>query len=92
MVDYTVTNSDLTFDAAPSSQNVTIFIVEDNIVEGSETIIVTLTSTDPAAVLNQASADITIEDDDSEDIVHVWQHSCRLQYLVSPIFSDYNWI
>ena len=45
-VDYTDTSSDLSFNAATSSQTVTIPILEDNIVEGSETIIVTLTSTD----------------------------------------------
>ena len=66
MVDYTVTNSDLTFGAAPSSLTVTISIVEDNTVEGSETIIVTLTSADPAAVLNPSSASVTIEDNDSK--------------------------
>ena len=65
MVDYTVTSSDLTFDA-PSSQTVTIPILEDNIVEGSETIIVTLTSTDPAAILNPQSASVTIEDNDGK--------------------------
>ena len=66
MVDYTVTNSDLIFDVAPSSQTVTIPILEDNIVEGSETIIVTLTSTNPAAIINPSSANVTIEDDDGK--------------------------
>ena len=65
-MDYTVTSSDLTFDVAPSSQTVTIPILEDNIVEGSETIIVTLTSTDPAAILNPQSASVTIEDNDGK--------------------------
>ena len=80
MMDYTVTNSDLTFVAATSSQNVTISILEDDIVEGSETIIVTLTSTNSAAILSLPSASVTIEDNDSEDIVRVGQHSCKLQY------------
>ena len=66
MVDYTVTTSDLTFDVAPSSQTVTIPILEDNIVEGSETIIVTLTSADPASILNPSSASVTIEDNDGK--------------------------
>ena len=35
---------------------------------------VSLTSADPAAILNPASADVTIEDDDSEDIVRVGHH------------------
>ena len=66
MLDYTVTSSDLTFDAAPSSQAVTIPIHEDNIVEGSKTIIITLTSTDPAAILNPQSASVSIEDNDGK--------------------------
>ena len=64
MVDYVATSSDLTFNATTSSQTVTIPILEDSIVEGSETIIVTLTSTDPAAILNPQSASISIEDND----------------------------
>ena len=63
-MDYTVTSSDLTFDVATSSQTVTIPILEDHLFEGSETIIVTLTSADPAAVLNPPSASVTIEDND----------------------------
>ena len=63
-MDYIVTSSDLMFNAATSSQTVTIPILEDNIVEGSETIIVTLTSADPAAVLNPPTASVTIEDND----------------------------
>ena len=66
MLDYRVTSSDLTFNATTSSQTVTIPIIEDNIVEGLETIIVTLTSTDPAAILNPPSASVTIEDNDGK--------------------------
>ena len=66
MVDYRVTRSDLTFDAATSSQTVTIPIIEDDIVEDSETSVVTLTSADSAAILNPLSANVTIEDDDGK--------------------------
>ena len=65
-VDFEVTSSDLTFDAATSSQTVTVPIHEDNIVEDSETIIVTLTSGDSAAILNPSSASVTIEDNDGK--------------------------
>ena len=44
----------------------TIPILEDNIVEGSDTITVTLTSTDSAAIVNPSSASVTIEDNDGE--------------------------
>ena len=65
-MDYVVTSSDLTFNGATSSQTVTIPILEDNSVEGSETIDVTLTSADPAVILNPSSASVTIEDNDSK--------------------------
>ena len=66
MVDYTVTSCDLTFDAVTSSQTVTIPILDDNIVEDFETIVVTLTSNDPAAIVNPPSASVTIEDNDGK--------------------------
>ena len=65
-VDYTVTSSDWTFNTTTSSQTVTIPIIEDDTVEDSETIIVTLTSTDPAAIVNPSSASVTIEDNDGK--------------------------
>ena len=63
-LDYIVTSSDLAFNATTSSQTVTISILDDNIVEDFETITVTLTSPDPAAIMNPSSASITIEDKD----------------------------
>ena len=65
-MDYEVTSSDLTFSATTSSQTVTIPILEDKVFEGSETIIVTLTSADPAAIVNPSSASVTIEDNDGK--------------------------
>ena len=62
-LDYVFTSSDLIFDVT-SSLTVTIPILEDIVFEGSETIDVTLTSTDPAAILNPSSASVTIEDND----------------------------
>ena len=66
MMDYRVTSSDLTFNTTTSSQTVAIPILEDNIVEGSETITVTLTSADSAAIVNPPSASVTIEDNDGK--------------------------
>ena len=65
-VDYTVTGSDLTFNATTSSQTVTIPILEDNIVEGSETIVITLTPTDPAAIVYPQTSSVTIVDNDGK--------------------------
>ena len=66
MMDYRVTSSDLAINAATSSQTVTIPILDDSTVEGSETIVITLTSTDPATILNPRSASVTIEDNDGK--------------------------
>ena len=65
-MNYTFTSDNLTFNATMSSQTVTIPIREDTIVESSETIIVTLTSADPATILNPPSATVTIEDNDGK--------------------------
>ena len=61
-----MTSSDLVLDTNTSSQTVTIPILEDNIVEDSETIIVTLTSSDSAAIINPSTASVIIEDNDGE--------------------------
>ena len=66
MLDYSFTSSEVTFSATTSSQVVTIPILEDTILESSETINMTLMSVDPAAILNPASAVITIEDNDGK--------------------------
>ena len=74
-MNYVVTSTDLMFNAAPSSQTVTIPILEDNIVEDFETIIVTLTSADPAAILNPSSASVSIEDNDGKRWLY---HHCKV--------------
>ena len=65
-VDYIFTSSGLTFNASTSSQTVTLPILEDKIFEGSETVIVNLTSADSAAIINPQSASATIEDNDGK--------------------------
>ena len=54
-------------------------ILDNEIVAGSTMFTVSLTSADPAAILNPASADITIEDNDSESPInmHVGEQACR---------------
>ena len=65
-MDYTGVTSTLTFDATVSTQVVVVPILDDNVVEDSEFINVTLVSADRAVTLNPATARITIEDTDSE--------------------------
>ena len=75
--EYTSVSTNVTFNASTATQTVNIPILDNEIVAGSTMFSVSLTSADPAAILNPASADITIEDDDSEKpqiIVHVGEH------------------
>ena len=74
--EYTPVSTDVIFNASTPTQTVNIPILDNEIVTGSTMFSVSLTSTDPAAILNPATADITIEDEDSENIVHdiVGQH------------------
>ena len=64
--EYTSVSSNVIFNANSLTQTVNIPIFDNEIVAGSTMFSVSLTSADPAAILNPASADITIEDDDSE--------------------------
>ena len=64
--DYNDTTVTLTFDATFSTQMVTVPILDDNVVEDTEFINLTLTSVDSAVMLNSATARINIEDVDSE--------------------------
>ena len=64
--EYTLVSTNVTFSASTSTQTVNISMLDNEIVTGSTTFSVSLTTADPAAILKPASADITIEDDDSE--------------------------
>ena len=64
--EYTHVSTNVTFNASTPTQTVNIPILDNEIVTGSTMFSVSLTSADPAAILNPASADIIIEDDDSE--------------------------
>ena len=64
--EYAPVFTNVTFNASTSTHTVNIPILDNEIVTGSTMFSVSLTSADPAAVLNPASGDITIEDDDSE--------------------------
>ena len=66
--EYTPVSTNVTFNASTPTQTVNILILDNEIVAGSTMFSVSLTSADPAAILNPASADITIEDEDSEKV------------------------
>ena len=72
--EYTSVSTNVIFNASTPTQTVNIPILDNEIVAGSTMFSVSLTSADPAAILNPASADITIEDDDSEkpQILCMW--------------------
>jgi len=65
-IEYIHVSTDVTFNAGISTQMVTIPIVDNMIVADSTSFNVILTTTDPAVVLNPTTADVTIEDEDSE--------------------------
>ena len=73
-MDYTTVSSNLTFNAAVATQVVEVLIIDDQIVEHSEIINLTLVSTDSAVILNQSTNTITIEDVDSKLLYEVTIH------------------
>ena len=73
-------STNVTFNASTPIQTVNISILDNEIVADSTMFSVSLTSADPAPILNPASAVITIEDDDSEkrQILLIWESiACR---------------
>ena len=65
-MDYTHVSRNLTFNAGVTSQMIEVPIIDDDIVEHSEIINLTLVSTDSAVILNSSTSTITIEDVDSK--------------------------
>jgi len=59
---------ELTFQPGANGQCTSITIVNDSILENDENVLVELTTSDEAVVLNPTSATITIEDNDSKKI------------------------
>ena len=64
--DYTSVTMELTFNAGNTNQTVMIPIVGDNVVENTESFIVSLTTGDSAVNLNPQTTTVTIQDDDSK--------------------------
>ena len=86
-MDYTPVSQSLTFNAAVATQMVAVPIIDDDIVEHSEIINLTLVSTDSAVILNPSTSTITIEDVDSKLLCKhylLYLHQCdvcRLQCI-----------
>ena len=66
--EYAPVSTNVTFNATTPTHTVNIPILDNEIVAGSTMFSVSLTSADPAAMLNPASADIIIEDNDGEKL------------------------
>ena len=64
--DYNDTTVTLTFDAIISTQMVAVSILDDNVVEDTEFINLTLTSVDNGVIINPLTTRINIEDVDRE--------------------------
>ena len=89
-MDYNFVSTNLIFDAAVTTQMVAIPIIDDQIIENSEIINLTLVSTDSAVVLNPSISTITIEDVDSK-LLYVDCNTQSISIYFSH-FSGYNWI
>ena len=62
--DYTSVTMDLTFNADNTTRAVMIPIVGDNVVEGTKSFTVSLTTVDSAVTLGQSTTTVNILDDD----------------------------
>ena len=62
------------FDATIATQMVTVVVLDDSVVEDTESINLALTSVDSAVMLNPATARINIEDIDSEALALLYPH------------------
>ena len=60
------TDVTLTFGAIISTQMATVYILDDSVVEDAEFINLTLSSRDSAAIINPATAIVSVGDGDSE--------------------------
>ena len=70
-----VSRSLMTFNPYLVTQVVEVYIFDDDIVEHSKVINLTLVSTDSAVILNPSTSTITIEDEDSK-LMYVDHHTC----------------
>ena len=75
--------STLTFDATVSTQVAVVPILDDNVVEDSEFVNVTLVSADHAAMFNPTTTRITIEDTDSESTTCTMVFNLHSNYISS---------
>ena len=65
-MDYTFVSRTLIFSATVTTQVIQIPIINDFTVEHSEIINLTLTSADPAVILNLSTSTVTITDEDGK--------------------------
>ena len=85
-VDYTVLSGTVTIPAGATSVNIPVAITDDNIVEGSETLVLTLTNVtgDPDITLSTTAADLTAQteilDNDTQQsaLLHLAQASMKM--------------
>ena len=78
--DYTALPGSVTIPAGASSATIAIAVLDDNVVESSETVVVTLTGTDhPGVTVSSASsqATATIADNDGDHRIHFRQRRQR---------------
>ena len=77
--DYTTESVDLTFNAGSTNQTVMIPITGDTVVESTKSFTVSLTTGDGTVMLNPRTTTVTIQDDDSEFLVHTYMYEIGVQ-------------
>ena len=85
-----VSRSMIIFNANVTTQVVEVFIIDDDIVEHSEIINLTLRSIDSAVILNPSISTITIEDMDSE-LLYIY-HSTYASMSITHLHSPLQWL
>ena len=79
--EYTGTTVTLTFGATILTQMVTVYILDDNVVEDTEFINLALTSVDNAVMINPAATRIYIEDDVDSELTN--ETTCNFVFPLS---------
>ena len=76
----------LEFSTAPAQMCVEISITPDAVVETDETFTVSLSSSDPAAVIATDTAEVTIVDETGLQMLDIGFHSYMRTFVISEVF------
>jgi hypothetical protein len=87
-VDYTATNGTVVFADGEDSQTFSVSVLEDGLIEGIETVVLTLSGAIGADLGSMSGAVLTITDNDSNDVVWI---DDALPAGATPV-GTWNWV